>query len=279
MSDQAQTSFAPEEPPARRLLNFITAHFAVFSLLGLVVTVLCSTLFVYGYLSEFDSQLIWIIEYTDILKFGLVALALISSAILAVILAMNFFYYTVFYFVALRAHEGKVQAAFIGVISFIVLAIFGLVIFWVIFGREGEVELFGATLPSEIFGLPSEIFGPLSLSAIFLLVNSFYTLSIVQGRGSIPIQRSISQLLVFLPLSLVIFGSTLGAYTKYSEGGLTHDVFLKDRQMSNVRLVLFTSHHTVVYAGTDVVVLPTSEIMKIVAHPSDQQRWPDSEQY
>src|SRR5262245_14716448 len=74
MSDQAQTSFAPEEPAARRLLNFITAHFAVFSLLGLVVTVLCSTLIVYGYLSEFDSQLIWIIEYTDILKFGLVAL-------------------------------------------------------------------------------------------------------------------------------------------------------------------------------------------------------------
>src|SRR5262245_55412720 len=199
MSDQAQTSFAPEEPAARRLLNFITAHFAVFSLLGLVVTVLCSTLIVYGYLSEFDSQLIWIIEYTDILKFGLVALALISSAILAVILAINFFY-TVFYFVTLRAHEGKVQAAFIGVISFIVLAIFGLVIFWVIFGREGEVELFGATLPSEIFGLPSEIFGPLSLSAIFLLINSFYTLTIVQivqGRESIPIRRSISQLLVF----------------------------------------------------------------------------------
>src|SRR5262245_6442949 len=271
MSDQAQTSFAPEEPAARRLLNFITAHFAVFSLLGLVVTVLCSTLIVYGYLSEFDSQLIWIIEYTDILKFGLVALALISSAILVVILAINFFY-TVFYFVALRAHEGKVQAAFIGVIFFILSAIFGLVIF-LIFGRE--VELFEA-----VTTLPFEIFGPLSLSAIFLLVNSFYTLSIVQGRGSIPIQRSISQLLVFLTVSLVIFGGTLGAYTKFSKGGLTHDVFLKDRQMSKVRLVQFTSHHTVVYAGTDVVVLPTSEIMKIVAHPTDQQqRWPDSERY
>src|SRR5262249_11989235 len=268
MSDEAQTTLAPEEPRTLRLLNLVTAHFAVFSLLGLVVTVLCSTLFVYGYLREFDSQLIWIIEYTDILKFGLVALALISSAILVVILAIQFFY-TVFYY-ALRAHEGKGQAAFIVVIFFILSAIFGLVIYWAIFGLD-----FGA-----VTTLPSEIFGPLSLSAFFLLANSFYTLSIFQGRGSIPIRRSISQLLVFLTVSLVIFGGTLGAYTKFSKGGLTHDVFLKDRQMSNVRLVLFTSHHTVVYAGTDVVVLPTSEIMKIVAHPTDQQqRWPDSERY
>ena len=96
MSDQAQTRFAPAEPAAQKLLSFITAHFAVFSLLGLVVIVLCSTLFVYGYLSAFDSQLIWIIEYTDILKFGLVALALISSAIFltifVVILAIQPFY-------------------------------------------------------------------------------------------------------------------------------------------------------------------------------------------
>ena len=83
MSDQAQTRFAPGESPARRLLSFITAHFAVLSLLSLIAIVLCSTLFVYGYLSAFDWQLIWIIEYTDILKLGLVALALISSTTLA----------------------------------------------------------------------------------------------------------------------------------------------------------------------------------------------------
>jgi len=85
----------------------------------------------------------------------------------------------------------------------------------------------------------------------------------------------ISLLLVTLTGSVPVFGGTLGVYTKYSKGDLTHDVFLKDRQMDNVRLVLFTTHHTVLYAGTDVVVLPTSEIIKIVAHPiAQQQRWP-----
>jgi hypothetical protein len=43
-------------------------------------------------------------------------------------------------------------------------------------------------------------------------------------------------------------GSTFGTITKYS-GRLHYDVFLKDREMTNVRLVLFTPHHTVLYSG------------------------------
>lgn len=78
MSDEAHSSQAPEEPRELRLLGFVSEHFAVFSFLGLLA-VLCSTLFLYGYLTVFDQQLIWIIEYPDILKFGLVALAVIFS--------------------------------------------------------------------------------------------------------------------------------------------------------------------------------------------------------
>jgi hypothetical protein len=81
MSDEAQSSQAPKEPRELQLLGFISQHFAVFSLLGAAFVVLCSTLFLYGYLSVFDRQLIWIIEYPDILKFGLIALAVISTFI------------------------------------------------------------------------------------------------------------------------------------------------------------------------------------------------------
>ena len=68
MSNEAQSSPAPEELRGVRLVRFISEHFAVFSLLGAVFVVLCSTLFLYGYLTVFDRQLIWIIEYPDILK-------------------------------------------------------------------------------------------------------------------------------------------------------------------------------------------------------------------
>jgi hypothetical protein len=56
MSDEAQSSPAPEELRGLRSLSFISEHFAVFSLLGLLFAVLCSTLFLYGYLSVFDWQ-------------------------------------------------------------------------------------------------------------------------------------------------------------------------------------------------------------------------------
>ena len=81
MSDEAHSSQAPEEPRELRLLGFVSEHFAVFSFLGLRLAVLCSTLFLYGYLTVFDQQLIWIIEYPYILKFGLVALAVMSTII------------------------------------------------------------------------------------------------------------------------------------------------------------------------------------------------------
>src|SRR5262245_18309714 len=255
MNDQAQTRFAPEEPATQKLLSFITAHFAVFSLLSLVAIVLCSTLFMYGYLSTFDLQLIWIIEYTDILKLGLVALALISSAIVLVIMALQSIY--IVFLIAFRAYEGKDRTSSIGWAPFL-LVMFGLLV------------LGAATM------LPSEMFRPLFVSVALLLAICTFTLRIIENQPPI---FYISLLLVTLTGSVPVFGRTLGVYTKYSKSDLAHDVFLRDRQMSNVRLVLFTSHHTVFYAGTDVVVLPTSEIVKIVAHPTDQQRWPDSELY
>ena len=243
MSDQAQTRFAPAEPAAQKLLSFITAHFAVCSLLGLVGVVLCCTLFLYGYLSVFDIQLIWIIEYPDILKFGLVALALISTTIFLIhVFVQNIF-------TASRL-KGKKRATF--VVLIVALAIVG-------------VGLFVASNPSEIYW-------SFATTIMLLIASSLMIWDLVERRRPI-------QYIIFIFASLLLnvgsFGGTLGVYTKYSKGGLTHDVFLKDRQMSNVRLVLFTSHHTVLYAGTDVVVLPTSEIMKIVAHPAQQQqRWP-----
>jgi len=252
MSDQAQTRFASEEPQAQRLLSFVTAHLAIFSLLGLVIGVLYSTLFLYGYLGAFDLNLIWIIEYPDILKFGLVASALISSVIFLVHAVAHNLY------VAASLHKEKNRLRFIGLIVTL-LVIVGLGIYIV------------------VTTTPPEILESARLSALLLIANSLLIWSLVESRR--PSILFISFVFFALTMSVGVFGGTLGAYTKYSKGGLTHDVFLKDRQMSNVRLVLFTSHHTVLYAGTDVVVLPTSEIMKIVAHPPAQQHWPDSELY
>jgi hypothetical protein len=242
MSNKPETSPAPKETPALRLLSFISGHFAVFSLLGLVAIVLCSTLFLYGYLAVFDWQLIWIIEYPDILKFGLVALAVISSIILAV---------SAFIANLIVTSRSKVGRA-----MFVVIIALGIALL---------VTLVALKWPTE--AEPRyEMYGSFGVSAGFLIAVSLGIWGVVER--TIGAER-IGFVVLFLFLSMGSFGSTFGTYVKYAKG-LTHDVFLKDREMSDVRLVLFTSHHTVLYVGTDVVVLPTSEIIKVVAHPATQ---------
>src|ERR1700753_3661436 len=70
----AATSVSPKSR-----LDTVTKHFAVISTALTVTAVLSSTVFLYGYLSVFDWRLIWVIEYSDVLKFGLIVLAFLAS--------------------------------------------------------------------------------------------------------------------------------------------------------------------------------------------------------
>jgi hypothetical protein len=63
---------------ARLVFYFVSEHFALLSSITLAISLLGTTLFLYGYLRVFDWRLIWIIEYPDVIKFGLVAFAIIS---------------------------------------------------------------------------------------------------------------------------------------------------------------------------------------------------------
>jgi hypothetical protein len=62
------------------MLDFLTKHFAVLSagLTGLAATL--AMIFVFAYLSVFDWNLIWIIEYPDIIKFCLIGIGIASGS-------------------------------------------------------------------------------------------------------------------------------------------------------------------------------------------------------
>src|SRR5262249_32349231 len=75
--------------PASGLL-LIAGNMASFSAIGVITAVVCSTIFLSSYLSVLDGRLIWIIDYADIFKIGLIALAvLFGIAIIVVAIIAN----------------------------------------------------------------------------------------------------------------------------------------------------------------------------------------------
>ena len=60
-------------------MDFITKHFAILSVATVVFGATAAIIFIAAYLRVFDWRIIWIIEYGDILKIGLITVALFSG--------------------------------------------------------------------------------------------------------------------------------------------------------------------------------------------------------
>lgn len=63
----------------RDAMNFVTKNFAVISVVTAAVGATLAIIFIAAYLRVFDWRIIWIIEYTDVLKIGLIIVATLSS--------------------------------------------------------------------------------------------------------------------------------------------------------------------------------------------------------
>src|SRR5262249_49870380 len=81
--------------------------------------VVCSAIFLFGYLSVFDWRLIWIIDYSDILKVGLVAIAVLSSVIIVVLQGLQTFLGVA----RLEEKRRKDQIVFLSILGVIALAV------------------------------------------------------------------------------------------------------------------------------------------------------------
>jgi hypothetical protein len=62
-----------------KVFDFATKHFAVLSVGIGVFGAAMAIIFIAAYLRVFDWRLIWIIEYSDVLKIGLIVVALLSG--------------------------------------------------------------------------------------------------------------------------------------------------------------------------------------------------------
>jgi hypothetical protein len=82
MSDTSAGAQAPQPSglAGRQILDAVKDNFVVLSGVAVVLGVSFATIFLAAYLSVFDWHLLWFIQCTDIVTFGLIALGIISGS-------------------------------------------------------------------------------------------------------------------------------------------------------------------------------------------------------
>jgi hypothetical protein len=215
---------AETKSQAPGVLTFLAGNIASLSAIGVVATVVCSTLFLYGYLSVFDWRLIWIIDYSDIFKIGLVTLAALAGAIVILLFGLQMFLRAL----RVEGSRRRGQIAFLATLTGLAWGIFALLL---LSRQPGPYS-------HAIFAL------------LLVLALGFYVVAggLLTGFVALTTERALG-LSALLFMAVGAAGWTFGILTKFSEGS-RYDVFLKDREMADVRLVLFTSHHTASTAAT-----------------------------
>jgi hypothetical protein len=232
------------QPPAinkpLRFLGIVSQHFAVVSTFAVIVGIFCSTVFLYGYIRVFDWHLIWIIEYGDVLKFGLVAVAFISG----------FFYWIqgvaddVLNIMTKDSDKDHTFKKALGAIFFCSFAFH-------ITSDETSANPYWAL---HIYT---------HLSIIMVGFVTFRAVAISKRYYEYNLRAVLNDVSFFVA-AILIFGSTLGYYVR-DIGGIRQAVTFKDGKTLDAGIVMITSHHFVLYANGQAITVPSGDVTKIVS--------------
>src|SRR5437762_5425217 len=80
-SEQTAGQQSPPNITLSAVLAALKDNFALVSAASLLISVSLATIFLSAYLSVFDWQLMWFVQYTDIITFGLLALGVLSGSV------------------------------------------------------------------------------------------------------------------------------------------------------------------------------------------------------
>jgi hypothetical protein len=225
----------------RTVLENVRVNFALISALAGLTALLGSTVFLYGYLSVFDWRLIWVIEYSDVLKFGLIIFAVLTGYLFLI--------------------EGYARDAY-----------------RIAFSEDPKTRLWWTKLVTVMFlasFIPNILHDETHEEHYYMLhIMTHLSVLLIGGVTFMAVQRfrnwknstardwaTDAILAIFI---IPVFGQTFGYYTRDMDG-FKHDVILKGVEMQDVGVVMITSHHTVLYSDKgDVIVVPSADVNQIV---------------
>lgn len=229
------------------MMDYISKHFLVISAILTVFGSVVSTIFIAGYIFAFDSKMIWIIEYQDLIKFTLIGIAILSaSAGLIINLLQDG--------LVIYNSSGKYR-----IIS-IFIVIFGLAILF-------SIQLLPQYYAGNFSGIIKSVYllfaSIMIIISVVIITNHFN--KIKSGNAILSSMSSWEASLIIG--TVYILGYSYGFYIKGSNDKL-HDIVVKDKSnfktiYDNSNIILILSHHAIFEQGINVIVIPTADIVRI----------------
>lgn len=230
VSQEAQSRATPT---TAQLLQILRDNFVVISGLAVIFGVGLATIFLAAYLTVFDWHLLWFVQYTDILTFGLIAAGVISGSLLFLQGAVQ----AVLSWFKLDAWNKRIALIVVCllIVGFVVFNVWGSV-------REGQ-------------GYFHILLGVLLLAFGVIVIVRIIGHAISRA---LPTAGQFTSLMILLGLIAIYCGQWLG----YSvlESGTLLDVNTKNGTMTHVKLIIVMSRDTILLKDKNILVVPTGDI-------------------
>jgi hypothetical protein len=219
---------------------FLRENFAVLSGFAVVSGITLAIVFLFSYLSVFSWHLIQLIQYVDVITFGVIAVGVTSGSIITVTnLAENWFS-----FKALKTKGEKRAAA-------------------IIFGLIG-VAILGLYIWAEIRAKNEYIHTIYGAALLFMTVAVVVT--IVRGLNAAQ-QLTAAHIFNYAILAVLLswFAGQWLAYTVQERSEFDQDIVTKSGEFKSGKIVIVMSRFTVLLQDKTLHVVPTGDITEFKA--------------
>jgi hypothetical protein len=223
------------------MLDSLNKYFALLSAALLIISAAVAMAFEFAYLSVFDWTVIWVVEYSDLAKFLLMSIALLAGVLTIVTnIGENVYLWLAQKDVSRR----KIVWLIVGLWSVLLVGN----LYSDYYRQSGQYEF--------------HILQFLSILMIMLLVwMGLRSANAIKNLNWWAMYNS----LVFVLLAATLFGRMAGVNIRDVNQN-RYDVWLTSgTRLMDVKIVMLLSHHSIFSIGSQVVVIPSSEIKRIIS--------------
>jgi hypothetical protein len=223
-------------------MEFLTKHFVALSALIIASASVLAMVFLTSYLGTFDWNLVWLIEYSDLAKFGLMAVAVITPLLSLLYNQID----------AVRSWVSLNQKGSRNLVIFIV-AITLLVAVWDVYFDITHKT--GRATFDVMY----------AVSILLILSAAAFAFWMLKNIPERPNWKNTAPALFFSTCFLLaVTGNTFGYYVR-DVSTERSDVITKNETFTNVRIIMMLSHHVVFLTDQRVTIVPTVDIIKIIS--------------